>query len=172
MTIKSVLISISLLISGAAHAHGAWYFPVFGPAGVIGAYGYGFSNFIPVGYWLYPNHNGWSFYSYFNFHPRYATYASISYSPSLDTFAGSWGQASFYNAVAVAQGLCGRPDCKPVVWVQGGCAVATTSKSEQKLTWGVGFNRASAFQNSLSACTTTDGQRAPDCVERAWVCSN
>ena len=168
---KKALLALSLLMSSSAFANGTWYYYFVGTYGVPGAFGYAYAPMMPRGYWLLPNYNGWSFYSYYNYLPRYSSFATISYSASTDSFAGSWGQPSFAAAVSTAQTYCGKSDCQPVVWVQGGCAVATTSKSTQKLTWGVATDRYTAFQNSLNACTTADGRRAPDCVERAWVCS-
>ena len=168
---RHLLILISLLFAPSAFAFDHYFFPYISAFGHPGVWGYVPWTYAPVGYWYYPNYSGYSFYPYYNYQPRFATYGAISYSRATDTFGTSWGQPNFASGVNAANMYCGVGDCQPVVWVQGGCAVVTTSPSAQRISWGLGVNRMEAFQASLSACVYPDGRRAPDCYERAWTCT-
>jgi len=167
---KKLLAAAAFLMASTAFAYGPFYFHYIAASGYPGMWGYVPWMYTP-GYWYYPNYSGFSYYPVFNYQPRYASFGSIAYSPSTDTLGSSWGQPNFNVAVNVASQNCGVSDCQPVVWVQGGCAVVTTSKSAKRVTWGTGTTRMAAFQASLGACVDANGDQAQDCAERAWVCS-
>lgn len=141
----------------------------------------GFYNGYPIswGYVHYPNWpgnywgnlawNGYSFYPYFNYQPYYQTYAVISYSSATDTWGSSWGQVSREMAAVTANSYCGHDTCRPVVWVQGGCASLMTSASTKRVSWGIGSSTSAASMAARNACVM--GGQASDCAVRAWVCS-
>lgn len=169
---KRIFVIISFLFATSAFSYVPYYFNYTTILGFNGAWGYVPWVYAPNGYWYYPNYSGYSFYSNYGYEPRYSTYGAISYSHSTGNMGYSWGQSYFRAAVNVANNNCRAVDCEPVVWVQGGCAVVTASDSAQHITWGVGTNRREAFHASLRACVGADGRRAPDCTQRAWICTD
>jgi Domain of unknown function (DUF4189) len=137
-------------------------------------YGYGYFNPYnwPVNYWVNPYYNGYSFYPFYNYAPYYASFAAISYSPSRDVFGYSVNESSRNSATYTANNFCGVGDCRPVVWVQGACAVAVTSASTRRLTWAYNNSIQGANFWALKSCAN-DGSSTgvTDCVARVWVCS-
>jgi hypothetical protein len=142
--------------------------------GINSGYGYVLYPSWPTLYWNNAYWNGFSYFSsnYRSF-PRKALYAAISYSPEQDVIGGSWQQVSREKATEVANSFCGDETCRPLVWVQGGCAAVVTSKSEERASWGTGINRKSAWLAALHSCRlrNKDGEKPHDCTERGWVCS-
>lgn len=137
-------------------------------------YGYGYFNPLawPVSYWTNPILNGYSYYSYYNYLPFYVSFAAISYSPSADVFGYAFNEGSRQNAVWSANRYCGVADCRPVVWVQGACAVVVTSASTGRLTWAYDNTISRAEAWAVRSCENKgDGTRVTDCVARVWTCS-
>ncbi|MCX6124768.1 MAG: DUF4189 domain-containing protein [Proteobacteria bacterium] len=168
------------MVSTGAFVHGislnANYYNPFYFYGYSGRVPYGWGHYWlnrwPVGYWNYPQWNGYSYYSYYNYQPYYASFAVISYSASGDTWGSAWGQPSRAAATSYAYQNCNQADCRPVVWVQGGCAAIATSKATGRVAWGTGYNQGQALQYAYSSCQQNPGGAVPtDCTNRAWVCS-
>lgn len=130
--------------------------------------GYGY---IPFPYWygagLY-NPYGYSYFPFYNYQPYYSTYAAISYSPSSDHFGAAWGHFDQQSAVEASLGFCQQGDCRPVVWVQGGCAALVANTSALRLGWGYGDSLSQASLYAQSACQRGLGQ---PCQRKVWVCS-
>ncbi len=118
-------------------------------------------------YWNYPVY-GYSYYPYYNYAPYYATYGSIAYSPKNNVFGVAWTYNSQNGATNAASANCGVDDCKPVVWVQGGCAAAAQSVEGQKISWGYHTTKHQAVSNAMRACKYG---KTPGCKAAAWVCS-
>lgn len=165
---------IALFLSMSASASTAFYHPYYYYFGTWSGYpvgwGYVFHPTWPADYWGNLGWNGYSYFPFFNYGTVYASYAVISYSPVADTWGSSWGQVSRNMASRVANSYCGDAACKPVVWVQGGCAALMTSSSTSRVTWGTGVNREAAVYAASRACHS-NGSGQNDCTERAWVCS-
>lgn len=127
----------------------------------------------PPNYWSISTWNGYSYASYLNRQFYYPSFGTISYSASKDIFGGSWGQQSRHAAERVSDFYCGEFDCRPVVWVQGGCAAVVTSKSFGRVAWGTALNDQSAWYTAEQACMkpNTAGDVPSDCIRRHWVCS-
>jgi hypothetical protein len=122
-------------------------------------------------YWNNPYYSGYSYYSYYNYNTYYASFGVISYSVEKDTWGSSWGQSNKSLAMTVANNYCSADNCKPVVWVQGGCAVLTTSASTKRVGWGIGNTHEAATQAGKNACIDEKGVALADCQERAWICT-
>lgn len=141
--------------------------------GVPVGWGYIVSGYWPINYWLYANWNGYSYYPYYNYRPYYASYSVIAYSPEKGKYGVSWGGTSRESATKAAEAFCGDETCKPVVWVQGGCAALMVSNERKIFTWGTGNDRGAAVFAAKSACGRRDanGVAAKDCKPLAWSCS-
>lgn len=168
-----LVLSLYLLVSGSAlqaspahgvHGHHGHGHPGHVHRGFVGGiyFGYGFS---PI--WVTPY--GYSYWPYFRFLPRYATYGAISVSPSTRKFGVAWGNRSRRSAFYEANGYCGEKDCKPAVWVQGGCAAIAASEKGKGFGWGVHTTRHQARTYAMRGCKKSG---AEDCKAVAWVCSN
>lgn len=151
--------------------NGSYYYNGYN-VGVPYGYGYFDPYNWPANYWVNPYYNGYSYYPYYNYAPYYASFAAISYSASRDAFGYSFNQGSRYSATMGANNFCGGGDCRPVVWVQGACAVAVTSASTRRLTWAYSDSVEGAKSWALNSCAN-DGSStgANDCVARVWICS-
>lgn len=137
-------------------------------------YGYGYFNFYnwPVNYWANAYYNGYSYFPYYNYLTYYSTFAAISYSPATDVFGYAFNEPSRSSAANRANNYCGVGDCRPVVWVQGACAVVVTSASTQRLTWAYDNSVAGAQSWALNKCANNgNSPRVTDCVARVWTCS-
>ena len=164
---------VSGLGSGQAQAqHVVW--PVWYPhAGVHVQVGYGwFSPWFGVSPWYQPNwwyQNPWGSW----FYPtvwQQPSWGAISWSPSTGHSGIAWGQFSQSAALNTANFQCGSADCRPVVWVAGGCAaIAVGQDSNQRsfVGWGWHFNRAQAESYALQGCA----HQAQSCQVHSWVCS-
>lgn len=127
----------------------------------------------PPNYWSISAWNGSSYASFLNRQFYYPTFGSISYSASKDILGGSWGQQTRYAAAQVSNFYCGEFDCKPVVWVQGGCAAVVISKNFGRIAWGTALNESGAWYTAEQACNQPNsaGEFPSDCQRRNWVCS-
>lgn len=133
-------------------------------------------------FWWNGGHHGHGVFAYshtqfygYRFHrPTYAaSVGAIAYSFETDRVGYSSGHANVPTAASAARWVCGAPDCQAVVWVAGGCAAISVSRSprnhtEHALGWAYSGNREVAVQLSLRACRNQGGG---DCAPRAWVCS-
>jgi hypothetical protein len=143
-----------------------------------GGHHWGYSGGYPWvwGGWGWPNYSyypygyGYSFYNNYST-PYYATYAAISYSPSLDLVGYSVSSPTLWAAVQNANAYCGANDCRSVVWVRGGCAVFTTNNTDNRTGYAWSVNRWIAEQSAMNACTSGSVNNPKDCVQRAWACS-
>ena len=172
---KKILSIIAFLFSTSLFAYGVYgYYPYYYNYSVYSGYpiGWGYVSYPywPANYWYNPGWNGYSYYSYNNYQPNYVSYGVISYSPEKDVWGSSWAQPNRFQATNVANNNCNDTTCKPVVWVQGGCAVLMTSHSTKRVTWGTGTSRSNAFYAAETVCKS--GAQSPtDCKESAWICT-
>lgn len=127
-------------------------------------YGWGyFRRWYPVGFSYYPYYR-----SLRRFHRRYTSFAAISYSPATQKFGVAWGNRSRGQAQKNANGYCGEKDCKPVVWVRGGCAAIAKSDKSDKVGWGYHTSKHRARSYAIRGCK----QNAEEgCKVLAWACS-
>lgn len=114
-----------------------------------------------------PTFYGYSYYSFYNYQPYYATYGVIAYSKDTDRIGLAWGSATRGEAVSNALDYCNAADCRPVVWVQGGCAAIATNVAAERLGWGVANSKYLAASIASRECKSPG---AP-CIRRAYVCS-
>ena len=83
----------------------------------------------------------------------YGTFAAIAYSPQTGAYGYSWNQPNRAWAERVAMSHCRAYDCRPVVWVSGGCAAISRSiYTTMRYGWGYAGNRYQAEHNSLLGC--------------------
>ncbi len=172
---KKILSLVALFFSTSLFAYGFYgYTPYYYHYTVYGGYpiglGYVSYPYWPANYWSNIGWNGYSYYSYYNYQPYYASFGVISYSPQSDSWGVSWAQPNRFQATIAANTNCNDSSCRPVVWVQGGCAVLMTSHSTRRVTWGTGTTRGHAAYAAAQVCQS--GPQVPaDCNERAWVCT-
>jgi hypothetical protein len=121
----------------------------------------------PAGFWV-PVIYGYSYWQAYQYQPYYASFASISYSPSRNAFGWAAQAPSRKVAQNEATTYCGGDDCQPVVWVQGGCAATATDKDAKFLGWGVGTKKYEAVDAAVKSCRQ---QSRGACLARAWTCS-
>jgi hypothetical protein len=164
--VKKFLIAISFLLAVGMGTEAKANGPHFHSG--LGRYhaGWGWHPLVGVG--VLPIY-GFSYYPFFGPLVRYATFGSISYSISTGRTGWSWGDATLEGSVSNANQFCGVPDCRGVVWVQGGCAAVSTSADGSRLGWGYDGSRSQAQSRSLRACRA--GSRGALCTGKAWVCS-
>lgn len=137
----------SVFVGGTTLGWGLWGWP-------------GYATYFPV--------FGNSYWPYYNYQPLYSTYGAISYSQSTGYFGVAWGQTSRYRAQYEATQYCGQKDCKPAVWVQGGCAALAQGPESGALGYSYHTDKYLARAYAMKGCQRS-GQR--DCVPLAWVCS-
>lgn len=161
---KKFVTALSLFLAVAAGGKASAYHFTAG----VGQfhYGWGWYPLTAIGY--YPAY-GFSYYPYFGYLPYYATFGAIAYSPATGQTGWAWGSATRYAAEAGAIDYCAAPDCRSIVWVQGGCAAVATSANEGQLGWGYDSARYRARSRALRACRASGGN--PGCHVKAWVCS-
>jgi hypothetical protein len=170
----SALLLVWSLGSGAqAQSHHGPFHHHYVHSGVYAGWGY-----YPIvnGYWGWRYYHlspwapyGYSYLGYWNYQPYYASFGSISYSPSTDKVGVAWGQPNLATSSTVSNAYCAVADCATVVWVQGGCAAVARSAEAGHVYWGYHANRTWSDTNALRACVNNGGT---DCKLAAWVCSN
>lgn len=163
MTGWLLVLGFSFSSATTAHAQSSWQ-DYYG--GVV--VGYGWYGPIIVNYPL----QGYTYWPYYQ-QPRYSTYAAISYSRSTDHYGLAWGDYTRSEAIHEANGYCDAKDCKPVVWVQGGCAAISAGEKGKGMGWAYHSDKLTAEQYAHLACKRgTRGANPPVlCKQRAWVCS-
>lgn len=169
---KKLLLGVSLLLSVGFSAPKAEAY-VVGPYVYnygVGAYYSSWGWYPLVGIGVLPYY-GYSYYPYFDFVVRYATFGAISYSVSTGAVGWSWGSYSQESAVNGANSYCGQADCSAVVWVQGGCAAIATNETNTRLGWGYNGAKYSAQNHALRACRAGSHGEGGVCRVKAWVCS-
>jgi Domain of unknown function (DUF4189) len=153
--------------------HGPYFHNGF-VSGVPYGYGYVYPGAWPLDYWVNPFVNGFSFYpSYvYDYDHDYSSFAAISYSGATNIFGYAFNAQSRYDAEIEANRRCGVADCRPVVWVQGGCAVVVTSASTRRLTWAYNSTVQGAQSWAQRMCANDGSPHGvTDCVLRVWICS-
>lgn len=133
-------------------------------------YGYGYFSYSywPQTYWIYPARYGFSYLSYYNYQPRYATYGALAYSVEDGVGGYAWGYSSRTAASQAAMDFCEGTQCEPVAWVQGGCLAMAISDEIENLTWSYGANQLQAESTALQSCHQSG---ASDCANKGYVCS-
>lgn len=171
--IVAIFIGLSLMLSspsakadvGAADH----YYPPYVWNGYFGGVPWGFGHFNWL-YWPVTVAYGYSYWGYYNWAPYYSTYGAIAYSVSTGKFGLAWGTNSRQAANSSAVDFCAEEDCRPVVWVQGGCAALAINKTENRVGWAYGDYKDQARSGALRSCR--HGATTPaDCKVASWVCS-
>lgn len=129
---------------------------LFGWPVVVGPYRY-----------AYPVY-GYSYWPYFGYQTYYASFGAIAYSKSTGEVGMSWSQSTRKRAEEDAVTYCGKEDCKPVLWVQGGCAALTKSEKTSAMGYAYYPDKYEAQLYAMRACKRS---KAEDCKQLAWVCS-
>jgi hypothetical protein len=169
---------LALLLFGAlgSHESKAYSRPFFHGYVFNGIYqGWGFypivSGFWPWAYYNYPAWQpyGYSYLSYWNYQPYYASFGAISYSPKNEYVGVSWGKATGQEAMSEANRYCDKSDCAPVVWVQGGCAAVAKGTGVESLFWAYSTTRLAAETDAMRACNKNSGDS--NCKLGGWTCS-
>ncbi len=165
---KKFILGITFLFGVGLGGKPAEAYPYFFHSGYgVNYAGWGWYPLAGIGTLPYYGYSYWPYYNYFVY---YASYGAISYSLSTGAVGWSWGNATQQGAFDRANGYCAQSDCRPVVWVQGGCASVATSSDRSRLGWGYDGSRHSAQSRALRACQAGAGAPA-DCAVLAWVCS-
>ncbi len=166
---KQFLIGLSLLLSVGFSAPkaeaviiGGTYFTGIG----INYAGWGWYPLGLNGWWPY---YGYSYWPYYDFAVYYATYGAISISKSTGAVGVSFRHDSREGAFNDANGYCGSEDCRPVVWVQGGCGAIAATADKAAFGWGVATSKYAARSRAMRGCKASGGKK--DCRIAAWVCS-
>lgn len=147
-------------VSSKADAQIVWY---NGPQFGWGAYPPWIGNpiFVPYGY---------SYWGYFNYQPYYASFGAMSYSPSNDSFGLAWGLPTRTEALDDATAYCAKDDCKPAIWVQGGCAAIASGPNGTPMGGAYAIDRITAQTYAHQACRR-ESRGTVKCKLRAWICS-
>jgi len=112
--------------------------------------------------------HGYSYWPYYHYNQRHASYGAISYSKEKDLVGWSWGATYRQDAIANANQYCGDITCRAVVWVQGGCAALARSPDSGILGWAYSSDRHTATNYGIQACRNSGGTR---CQTIGWTCS-
>lgn len=113
---------------------------------------------------------GYSYYPYYDYQPYYATFAAISYSAENDSFGLAWGEPTRSDALSDAKAYCAKEDCKPAIWVQGGCAAIATGPKGTVMGGAYASDRITAQTYAHQACLR-ESHGTVKCKLRAWICS-
>jgi hypothetical protein len=116
------------------------------------------------GFYYYP----WNYYR--------PTFAAIAWSPSTNSSGYSYLSYTREDALSSAVAYCGQEDCRPVVWVAGGCAAIAVGHQnalpggdpERPLIgWGYHTSRVSARRLAMRGCRNG----STDCRVHSFVCT-
>lgn len=170
--ILGLVFGLFLIFSGVKAEAGFYYWnPYHGSVIVNGSWlGWGlFGNVWPATYY-YPTFPvyGYSYWSYYNYQPYYASYGAIAYSESTGEVGVSWNASTRQAAQEDAIAYCGEEDCKPAVWVQGGCGALSKSATTGALGYAYYSTRYQAQNYANRGCRRSGSK---DCKPLAWVCS-
>lgn len=116
--------------------------------------------------------SGWpvfgnAYYPYYQYEPYYPTYGAIAYSKTTKRVGISYNHSTRADAEKDAVGYCGEEDCKPTVWVAGGCG-ALAGSAEGQLGYAYAADKYYAQSYAMRGCKQGGTK---DCKQVAWVCS-
>ncbi len=138
----------------------------FAPASFAQVYSWGPHGYFGWGHWGFQNWPSFQYGYSYRVHP--SSFGAISYSSSTGAVGYSYSAFSVSQAQNIANQYCGAVDCRPVVWVQGGCASAAVDEVSGTLGWSFAANRGQAVHWALQSCQNRAGVR---CESLAWTCS-
>ena len=139
-------------------SHGLW-------AGV--PFGYGYFNYKV---WPLASIFGFTYLPYHQNRPYYSRFGAVAYSVHTKNVGLAWNHNTLNEAVAQALSFCGVGDCRPVVWVQGGCAALAVNRVSTRIGWSYADSQLRATTGALRACHSGENGSAR-CNIEAWICS-